>query len=133
MPAHRKNFDQAVEMYRLGASVKDVADAHGVSRQAMWKSLARRNVEMRPQARQGADNHFFMHGQEYGPEKITAKIEVMKAIRSGRLIRYPCEKCAKSPIANDGRSLVHAHHDDYSQPLAVRWLCVSCHHSEHHG
>lgn len=132
MPAPRKNLDHAIEMYTLGASIEDVADAHGVSRQAMWKALTRRGVVMRPKAPHGAANHFFVHGQGYGPEKTAAKLEVLKAMRSGRLSREPCESCRESPVGADGRSLVHAHHDDYAQPLKVRWLCVRCHFTEHH-
>lgn len=48
---------------------------------------------------------------------------VQEAIRRGRLIKQPCEKC--------GNAKVHAHHDDYLKPLEVRWLC-SLHHREHH-
>jgi hypothetical protein len=29
-------------------------------------------------------------------------------------------------------SHVHAHHDDYSKPLDVRWLCAVCH-KQHHA
>jgi ribosomal protein S27AE len=36
----------------------------------------------------------------------------------------PCEVCGATEN-------VHAHHDDYSKPLEVRWLC-SRHHAEHH-
>lgn len=132
MAAHRKDFSNAVEMYQLGASVEDVADAHGITRQAMWKALVRRHVVMRPQIRTGGENHFFLHGLGYGEEKVAAKIEVMKAVRSGRLVRKPCEQCCEMPVGIDGRSLVHAHHADYGQPLQVRWLCVSCHFREHH-
>jgi ribosomal protein S27AE len=57
------------------------------------------------------------------PEKQGARNAVSNAIRDGKLIRQPCEKCG------DPRS--QAHHDDYSQPLAVRWLC-DFHHKEHH-
>ena len=48
---------------------------------------------------------------------------VGQAVRDGRLIPQPCEKCGASPT--------HAHHDDYSKPLDVRWLCP-VHHAEHH-
>lgn len=41
--------------------------------------------------------------------------------RRGKLIPAPCEKC--------GVPEVQMHHDDYSQPLAVRWLCFR-HHRE---
>ena len=45
---------------------------------------------------------------------------VYNAVRSGRLVRGPCERCGK-------RTGVHGHHDDYSKPLEVRWLCGPCH------
>ena len=44
-------------------------------------------------------------------------------IKQGVLIRQPCEVC--------GNEKVDAHHDDYMQPLNVRWLCRK-HHNEHH-
>lgn len=56
------------------------------------------------------------------PEKHAAHIAVRNAIRDGRLTRQPCEKCGAK---------AEAHHDDYSQPLSVRWLC-DFHHKEHH-
>ena len=59
------------------------------------------------------------------PEKYRVHSRVHKAIRSGRLVPQPCEVC-KTTIR------VQAHHDDYSKPLDVRWLCFQ-HHREHHG
>ena len=58
------------------------------------------------------------------PEKSIARNAVGNAIRDGRLTRLPCEVCG------DAKS--EAHHDDYSKPLDVRWLCRD-HHKEHHG
>lgn len=57
------------------------------------------------------------------PAKIAAHRATGNAIRAGKLIKQPCEKC--------GALKVQAHHDDYSKPLDVRWLCVP-HHNEHH-
>lgn len=50
---------------------------------------------------------------------------VKRAIRAGELEREACETC--------GDPATVAHHDDYSKPLEVRWLCHSHHrlwHSE---
>lgn len=56
-------------------------------------------------------------------DKAYAREQVAYALRVGRIRRMPCEVC--------GRETVHAHHDDYSKPLQVRWLCIA-HHAEHH-
>lgn len=57
---------------------------------------------------------------------------VRTAISSGLLKRPSvCELCGNKPKpAIDGRSTIHAHHDDYSKPLSVKWLCVKCHREE---
>jgi len=57
------------------------------------------------------------------PEKVRAQQMVQRAVRAGRLVRKPCEMC--------GAGKTVAHHDDYSKPLDVRWLCHSCHKSHH--
>lgn len=49
---------------------------------------------------------------------------VAKAIREGKIIRQPCEVCDNPKTA--------AHHDDYSKPLEVRWLCYK-HHTDWHS
>lgn len=58
---------------------------------------------------------------------------VHRAIKAGRLVRPDrCERCGEDPgKAKDGRPLVQAHHEDYSRPLEVRWLCTLCHALEH--
>lgn len=60
---------------------------------------------------------------ERNPVKRAAHIATGNAIRDGRLIREPCEVC--------GEVDAQAHHDDYSKPLDVRWLCTT-HHAEWH-
>ena len=51
--------------------------------------------------------------------EVKAVNAVNKAIKSGKLIRKPCEVCGAEPA--------QAHHDDYNYPLKVRWLCSMCH------
>jgi len=57
------------------------------------------------------------------PEKIKAQVAVSKAKRTGDITEQPCEIC--------GNLNVEAHHDDYNEPLNVRWLCKK-HHDEYH-
>jgi hypothetical protein len=63
------------------------------------------------------------------PEKIRARAAINHAIETGQIQRpASCENCgAKHVVGADGRTLIQAHHEDYSKPLAVRWLCVVCH------
>jgi hypothetical protein len=57
------------------------------------------------------------------PEKRKAQVAVSNAIRDGRLIKGQCENAHIGGC--NGR--IEAHHDDYSRPLVVRWLCASHH------
>jgi len=53
---------------------------------------------------------------------------VDKALAQRILVRPEvCENCNTI----DQNSVLHGHHDDYSKPLAVRWLCRSCHIKHH--
>lgn len=55
------------------------------------------------------------------PEKYKAHLAVSNALKTGRLVKSSsCEDCGKS-------GMIHGHHDDYTKPLEVRWLCVRCH------
>lgn len=58
------------------------------------------------------------------PEKYAAYGAVAAAKRNGTLRPQPCEGCATTVR-------VHAHHEDYSKPLVVRWLCHACHMRTH--
>ena len=55
-------------------------------------------------------------------KKYKAHNMVNNAIRDGKLFCEPCEICGKK---------ANAHHDDYSKPLNIRWLCPA-HHSQWH-
>jgi hypothetical protein len=57
------------------------------------------------------------------PERRKARMMVGNALKRGVLVRSRCEVC-DAPFAQ-------AHHDDYSKPLDVRWLCTTCHGLRH--
>jgi hypothetical protein len=58
-------------------------------------------------------------------EQIRARTRILTEIRAGRMVRPDrCEKCSRL-------CKPQGHHDDYSKPLIVRWLCASCHKLEH--
>ncbi|WDA36430.1 hypothetical protein [Sphingobium sp. YC-XJ3] len=62
--------------------------------------------------------------RERNPAKRIAHQAVQTAVRNGTLIRQLCSEC--------GADNAHAHHDDYSRPLDVIWLCHE-HHMQRHA
>lgn len=60
---------------------------------------------------------------QLNPEKYKAHYAVTNAVRDGRLTKSPCVIC--------GNTKVVGHHEDYSKPLDVIWLCYA-HHSQYH-
>lgn len=57
-------------------------------------------------------------------EKNRARRALMYEVERGRIVRQSCDVCGK-PDA-------HGHHEDYSKPLDVRWLCPAHHTERHH-
>ncbi len=56
------------------------------------------------------------------PDKYIAHQAVKYALREGQLIKQPC---------GCGCVEVEAHHEDYSKPLEVVWICRPCHRKYH--
>lgn len=57
-------------------------------------------------------------------DKHLAVGELNSAIQKGLIKRKPCEKCGTT-------ERVHGHHEDYSKPLDVVWLCIKHHATRH--
>lgn len=58
-------------------------------------------------------------------EKRAARVLLGNALRDGKVSRPGhCQMCAQFCTP-------HGHHDDYSKPLDVLWVCTSCHAAIH--
>lgn len=92
-----------------------------------------RQRAMLPHRKASREKYWEMHPGKAGshakqwsslnPKKRAAQLKMARAIRSGRLVRLPCVKC--------GNPKSQGHHEDYSKPLDVIWLCTK-HHAERH-
>ena len=60
------------------------------------------------------------------PEKHRARAQVRYRKKQGQLEPKPCATCGAS------NNITVAHHEDYSAPLDVVWLCPKCHWAIHH-
>lgn len=84
--------------------------------------------ENNPNYRGGISNQFYRYKliqKKRYPERVRARQIVADAIRSGRLVKENCIFC--------GSDQVQAHHDDYSKPLDVKWMCRPHHNMYEHG
>ncbi|MCE9565783.1 MAG: hypothetical protein K8U57_27475 [Planctomycetes bacterium] len=143
---------QATLLYAAGFDFAQIADFFRVTKQAAHACLVKAGVhqiaERDPDRQESAslsDPGYagMPHGIEERPDgevakrtaayqlKAAAWAEVKNAIARGDLLPSPCEVCGIPIRAPDGWRQVEAHHDDYTKPLEVRWLCRK-HHIEWH-
>src|ERR1017187_2452927 len=64
-----------------------------------------------------------------GEQKAEAYSIFYSALIRGEVTRpKTCEKCHTKP---KGKRRLHGHHEDYSAPLKIIWLCAGCHRKVH--
>ena len=68
-------------------------------------------------------HHHTLEWRKNNPGAKDAHSKVYYALKTGKLTKTPCSHC--------GNKKVEAHHEDYSKPLDVIWLCRSCHRMHH--
>ena len=132
---HRRNNLEAIRAY-------DRARGKTEKRKALQKELGKKYRDRwRPAKREWAEQNRSLiarYNRKYikenpqerknsilkwnlkNPEKRKAHRQTYQAIKKGLISKSPCEVC--------GEAKVEAHHEDYTQPLKVRWLC-----RKHHG
>jgi translation elongation factor EF-G len=90
------------------------------------EELREKSKEYRSSNREKSNERYKKYSAtEEGTIKNKARKKIKTALRNGSMVRpNVCESCGKELF-------VEAHHEDYSKPLDVNWLCKSCH-WEHH-
>ena len=86
-----------------------------------WKNIDKIRAYDRDRGSRQLPEYLAEHRKKF-PRQHKAQTMVGNAVRSGKMMREPCERCGNKAVA---------HHDDYSYPLTVRWLCQA-HHKQWH-
>lgn len=97
----------------------EYAKAQRENKKRLYRNRRKRDPELRAK-----DQERVRQSKLKNPDRVAARSKVAYAVRTGRLTRQPCEIC--------GNSRSHGHHEDYSKPLEVKWLCAT-HHGLHHA
>jgi hypothetical protein len=80
------------------------------------KDKYKNNIEVREQDKKRTKEY----KQKY-PNRRLANVLLCQAIKKGKIIKPThCSKCGKA-------GKIEGHHEDYSKPLEVIWLCKACH------
>ena len=107
----------------LTASCKACLKEYDDSRLKDPKRMKARRDYQKTQKGKAAHSKACKNWVDKNQVKRGVHILVGNSISRGDLIKEPCEVC--------GNQKAHAHHDDYAEPLNVRWLCDK-HHNEWH-
>lgn len=118
--AHPKMADGLVGKCKE-CNKNDVRERYAVTREQ--RAAYDKKREQDPERKINKQRYMRKHRDEH-PDKYAARGAVNNAIRDGRLVRQPCLLC--------GDKKTQAHHEDYSKPLDVEWLCFKCHREHRH-
>lgn len=94
----------------------------------LWDHYGYRGLELRAKTVKGKRE--IKLSRNKNTHKKRAKEKVRYAISVGKLVKpLNCGHCDVSSSV----TTIHGHHEDYSKPLDVVWLCARCHHGLHRG
>lgn len=113
----------AMRMVGRGLSLQTVGDFFGVKKQYIHQICKQAGVKVEYIPFGNRRNSI---SKEYKGARRKVWNIVCYAVKKGILVMQPCEICGAF-----GKDIIEAHHDNYNEPLQVRWLCQE-HHREWH-
>lgn len=118
----KKNARERQRLYRLrhpGIDSKRYYENHDKSK----KLAKKRTAKWRDLNPEYSNQYYAKIKQDpIQYRKHLVRRNVQWALKTGKLIKKPCLVCNKK---------AQAHHEDYSKPLKVKWLCPTHHMAEH--
>jgi len=126
-----ENFDKVLKSLDLGVPTNILCKKYGVSHAYMVAlKISRKLPDLTDGNQLSKVGNNWVHATRWSQARTNQDIQaihgqVRRAIGRGELIKpIECSSCLRvKPL--DG------HHDDYSKPLEVRWLCRRCHLAHH--
>lgn len=108
----------------LTASCKACLSSRDKARESPERASARRAYQMSEAGKIAHARAIKKYNERY-PMRRYSRVIVGNALQNGSLVKPEiCETCSSS-------RKIEAHHDDYTKPLNVRWLCEDCHKEWH--
>ena len=71
---------------------------------------------------------FNKRDRERYPHKNKARVILRKAVKEGDIFKP--NYCSKCGVQKEKKE-IHGHHEDYTKPLEVIWVCAWCHNKIH--
>lgn len=123
-----KEFGVPLKEIRRGkgkyCSLQCAGRAGGIAFHAKYDQRGLNNPNYKDGNWQSRKYQYKLNYRKRHPDAAKAHDVARNAMRYGRLIKQSCQICGKSKN-------IHAHHEDYSKPLEVIWLCDRCHRIMH--
>ena len=125
-PLDAFRVDRRRNMGRAGVCKQCVAvTARQNSRRFRDRHLESERVRERSVARQMYERHRERKLTESRSHNGRTRTALRNAVAAGQIARpSTCHECG-------GAGQIHAHHQDYSKPFDVEWLCSRCHGLRH--
>ena len=117
------HFNQCKECYKAAVRARGTNTEYEKTRATLPHRVAARAEYAKSERGRKTASKAKRAWRMRNPKKYLATVAVSNAVRDGKLVKQDCEVC--------GKRKVHGHHDDYSNPLDVRWLCPAHHKAWH--